>query len=509
MWSLTQLVNSLLGPQSEAEKAASVEERYFEGEQRAMPDTQSGSSHVVRSSSANSGSLNSDSERAVQKLRGYFTLAKEEIDKGVRSEEWGLNADALAHYKNANRILIEGMGADVNVDPESKLYGSIKTYREKMRKWQDKVLERLRVLDHRSGSSVAGGTSHSQKPISVPKARAPPLARSNPGTPVSPANIRPPSRSRPQPNPASASVQPLNLKGVDPKLIEAIENEVLDRSPAVKWNDIAGLAKAKLALMEMVILPTIRKDLFQGLRKPARGLLLFGPPGNGKTMLAKAVASESAATFFSISASSLTSKWVGEGERLVKALFAVAAARQPSVIFIDEIDSIMSSRSANEHEASRRLKTEFLLQFDGVISNENDHVIVMAATNRPEELDDAVRRRLVKRIYIPLPDADGRRSLLQNLLRGHTSFPLEGSELERLVKDTDGYSGSDLHALCQEAAMMPLRELGSRVSTIRPDQVRALTHRDFKESLKAIRQSVTKDQLAQYEQFNSEFGSLS
>ncbi|KAL2649329.1 hypothetical protein R1flu_017457 [Riccia fluitans] len=507
MWSLMQLVNSLLGPQSEVEKAAAVEERYFKAEEQAMTDNES--SQAVRSISANSGLKNShNSERAVEKLRGYFTLAKEEIDKGVRSEEWGLNADALAHYKNANRILIEGMGADVNVDPGNALYGNIKTYREKMRKWQDKVLERLRVLDNRRGSSVPGGTSYAQKPVSTPR-KAPAPARPASVISMPPAVTRPVSRSRPQPNPTSGGFQPLNLKGVDPKLVEAIENEVVDRTPAVKWTDIAGLAKAKLALMEMVILPSIRKDLFQGLRKPARGLLLFGPPGNGKTMLAKAVASESAATFFSISASSLTSKWVGEAEKLVKTLFAVAAARQPSVIFMDEIDSIMSTRSASEHEASRRLKTEFLVQFDGVISNENDQVIVMAATNRPEELDDALRRRLVKRIYIPLPDADGRRALLQNLLKGHTAFPMDGPELEKLVKDTDGYSGSDLHALCQEAAMMPLRELGSRVSTIRPDQVRSLTHTDFKEALKAIRPSVSKEQLTQYEQFNSMYGSLS
>ncbi|KAL3702302.1 hypothetical protein R1sor_020324 [Riccia sorocarpa] len=509
MWSLTQLVNSLFSPQSEVEKAAAVEERYFHTQQQqAMSDSETAApSQAVRSTSANSGLSSSNHlERAVEKLRGYFTLAKEEIDKGVRSEEWGLNADALAHYKNANRILIEGMGADVNVDPGNPLYGSVKTYKEKMRKWQDKVLERLRVLDNRPGTS--GGGSYAQKLVSTPR-KAPASVKPASSIPVQPALTRPVSRSRPQPNSANGAVQPLNLKGVDPKLVEAIENDVVDRTPAVKWTDIAGLAKAKLALMEMVILPTIRKDLFQGLRKPARGLLLFGPPGNGKTLLAKAVASESAATFFSISASSLTSKWVGEAEKLVKALFALAAARQPSVIFIDEIDSIMSTRSASEHEASRRLKTEFLVQFDGVISNENDHVIVMAATNRPEELDDALRRRLVKRIYIPLPDADGRRSLLQHLLKGHTAFSLEGPELEKLVKDTDGYSGSDLHALCQEAAMMPLRELGPRVSTIRPDQVRALTHKDFKEALKAIRPSVSKDQLIQYEQFNAEYGSLS
>jgi spastin len=179
----------------------------------------------------------------------------------------------------------------------------------------------------------------------------------------------------------------------------------------------------------------------------------------------------------------------------------------------------MSSRSENEHEASRRLKTEFLVQFDGVLSKDDDRVIVMGATNRPEELDTAVRRRLcnflarsapkdlVKRIYVPFPDADARRALLRNLLKGE-DYSLQGAELERLVQDTDGYSGSDLHALCQEAAMVPIRELGGRVNTIKRNEVRQLRYSDFKIALNDIRPSVSRDQLQKFEQWNQQFGSI-
>jgi len=177
------------------------------------------------------------------------------------------------------------------------------------------------------------------------------------------------------------------LKGVDPKLGNIILDEVVSNDAIkVTWDDIAGLGEAKKALHEIVILPSLRPDLFTGLRAPARGVLLFGPPGTGKTLLAKALAHESNAVFFSISASSLTSKYVGESEKLVRALFSVARRVAPSIIFIDEVDSILTARGENDHEASRRLKTEFLLQFDGVESTQDDRVLVMGATNRPQEI---------------------------------------------------------------------------------------------------------------------------
>lgn len=148
---------------------------------------------------------------------------------------------------------------------------------------------------------------------------------------------------------------------LDPAVVKSIEETILDSSPNVHWDDVKGLAEVKQILKETIIMPTIRPDIFKGLLAPAKGILLYGPPGNGKTMLAKAIATECKSTFFNCSASTLTSKWMGEGEKLMKALFAMANAQAPAVIFIDEIDSIMGARGGQEHEASRRLKTEFLV----------------------------------------------------------------------------------------------------------------------------------------------------
>jgi SpoVK/Ycf46/Vps4 family AAA+-type ATPase len=155
---------------------------------------------------------------------------------------------------------------------------------------------------------------------------------------------------------------PEELKGLDKELISKIEMEIVDSGDPVSFQDIAGLADAKQTVMELVCWPMKRPDLFTGLRRGPNGLLLFGPPGTGKTLIGKAIAHESGATFFSISSSSLTSKWIGEGEKLVRTLFAVAGYREPSVVFIDEIDSLLTQRKADENEASRRIKTEFLVQ---------------------------------------------------------------------------------------------------------------------------------------------------
>lgn len=282
------------------------------------------------------------------------------------------------------------------------------------------------------------------------------------GSPIRKGNTgrnTPPPRSRTPIGGPSTSVgsQLISVKGVEPKLVQIIMDEIVEGGAKVEWNDIAGQEIAKQALQEMVILPSVRPELFTGLRSPAKGLLLFGPPGNGKTLLARAVATECSATFFNISAASLTSKYVGDGEKLVRALFAIAREMQPSIIFIDEVDSLLSERSSGEHEASRRLKTEFLVEFDGLPSNpDNDRVVVLAATNRPQELDEAALRRFPKRVYVSLPDLNTRELLLKRLLAKQGS-PLSADAAKRLAVSTEGYSGSDLTALAKDAALEPIR----------------------------------------------------
>ncbi|KPJ00151.1 Fidgetin-like protein 1 [Papilio xuthus] len=296
------------------------------------------------------------------------------------------------------------------------------------------------------------------------------------------------------------------LKHIDSKMVELIESEIIDKGTPVAWEDIAGLELAKSVIQEAVVWPLLRPDIFTGLRRPPKGILLFGPPGTGKTLIGKCIAAQCRATFFSISASSLTSKWLGDGEKMVRALFAVAACHQPAVIFIDEIDSLLTQRCDSEHEATRRIKTEFLVQFDGAATGEDDRLLVVGATNRPQELDEAARRRLVKRLYIPLPDANAREQIITNLLSTENN-DLTRQDMAEIAVLTDGYSGADMKSLCSEAAMGPIRSVPlSQIINIDRDKVRAVSVQDFKNALQRVRPSVSQDDLGQYVKWNNTYG---
>lgn len=226
-----------------------------------------------------------------------------------------------------------------------------------------------------------------------------------------------------------------------------LEKDVLDKNPQVSFDDIADLDDAKNTLQEAVLLPILMPQYFKGIRRPWKGVLLFGPPGTGKTMLAKAVATQGKTTFFNVSASSLASKWRGESEKLVRILFEMARFYAPSVVFMDEVDSIASKRSSNEHESNRKVKSELLIQMDGVSvdssaggdeakdeSERGKNVLVLAATNRPWDLDEAIRRRLEKRIYVPLPTDRGLKQLFEiNLKSISLDSDVKIDELGKLI----------------------------------------------------------------------------
>eukprot|EP00347_Sterkiella_histriomuscorum_P016540 403352804 len=315
------------------------------------------------------------------------------------------------------------------------------------------------------------------------------------------------------------------------KLQDALSSAIVREKPNVKWTDVAGLDQAKSSLQEAVILPTKFPQLFTGERKPWRGILLYGPPGTGKSYLAKACATEADGTFFSISSSDLVSKWLGESERLVKQLFKLARENKPAIIFIDEIDSLCGSRSEGENETSRRIKTEFLVQMQGV-GNDNDGILVLGASNVPWELDPAIRRRFEKRIYIPLPDIQAR--LTQFKIRiGQTPNNLTEDDYLELGRATEGYSGSDITVVVKEALMFPIRKcqtaqkfkktfdgfmiptypsdpegIEMTIMQLEPRLLKApdVTTDDFFQALARIRPSVAQKDLDRQIEFTSSFG---
>jgi transitional endoplasmic reticulum ATPase len=279
------------------------------------------------------------------------------------------------------------------------------------------------------------------------------------------------------------------LKVVEPSAMR----EVLVEVPKVRWKDVGGLERAKQELREAIEWPLKYRESFKRLGiEPPHGILLYGPPGTGKTLLARAVATESEANFIAVKGPELISKWVGESERGVREVFRKAKMASPTVVFFDEIDSLVPRRGSGfgDSHVTERVLSQLLTEMDGLEKLEN--VVVIGATNRPDLVDPALLRpgRFDRLILVPAPDEAAR----LEILKIHTkNMPLgKDMDLKQLAKETEGYSGADLEALCREAAMLVLRKdmKGKEVKT-----------QHFKEAMKTIKPSITPELARTYETF--------
>ncbi|TNJ29317.1 Vacuolar protein sorting 4a [Giardia muris] len=350
-----------------------------------------------------------------------------DIKKASDIDKDGRKMEALELYKRGCKLVVRGL-KECN---DQKRVGQLSTY-------LNSVFQRIEALKKILGIQSAPST---------PASPAPPALNEQSASDKS-------SNSR-QPEDKSAEKAASGKQKKDP-LEDALSRVIVREKPNIHWDDVVGLQSAKDALNEAVILPIKFPHLFEGKREPWRGILLYGCPGTGKSFLAKALATECDATFFSVSSSDLISKYVGESARLIRALFDMARKEPQAIIFIDEIDALVSSRGGGEEsDASRQVKTEFLVQMQGVGKGAGN-LLVLGATNFPEAIDSAMLRRFEKRIEVSLPGPEARANILKNGI-GATLNALTDADFELVAGMTNDYSGSDLSVICKEALMSPIR----------------------------------------------------
>jgi len=395
-----------------------------------------------------------------------YQYAVQEAQAAVELDENGHYRKALNKYQRAAEILIQFVKYNKNPIMVKKCHEQIEQY-----------LERANVLKfHISGPKAKRGRP-SSKPIE-------------------------PREGEPKGEEGQYSAE-------EQDIIDSISGTILTESPDVKWTDIAGLDGSKQALREAIVLPIMKPNLFTGARKPWSGILLFGPPGCGKTLLARAAATECQATFFSVSSADLLSKWLGESEKLISSLFKVARIKAPSLIFMDEIDSVATKRGeGHEGGGERRVKTQLLSEIQGIKSGSKKPLLVLGATNRPWDIDMAMLSRFEKKVYVPLPDLTARVGIFKIHTAGINMALTEEDFIELGVR-SEGYSGRDISNVCREVIMLPIRELDMSGLLENNDQeviVRDINLKDFTKTLKKVKPMTTGDSLAQYEQWAKEFG---
>lgn len=385
------------------------------------------------------------------------------LDRAIELDNRGMKKEACQHYLKASKILIKLSNS-----------ASLPSVRKHYLKRAQECVDRVRFI-----SGIKNISSDSIDGLSKPLLRT----------------------EAPDTVDTGRRAEAISEDDEDTKrLKDMISDTIIYEKPNVKMSEVAGLEDAKQAITDAIIAPMKHPELFKGkARQPWRGILFYGPAGCGKTLIAKAVASEVKATFFNVSAANIVSKWLGESERLVKSLFEMARMNQPAIVFIDELDSVGGARSGDDVGGERRLKTQLLTEMQGLASDYDDRVTVIGATNLPWDIDFALRSRFEKRIHVPLPDRTARKRIFEIHMEDVDIEP--EVDYEELSDLSEGYSGRDISVICREAAMEPIRDLqitGRMDEDQEIVELRFVSRNDFLRAIENIRPATSPEDLKKY-----------